>query len=170
MPAHSGQIAAAVDHFADLLEIEGANPFRIRACRGAARTIEDLPRSAVETRIRQNFPASAPTWQAGSSNLPITRQLAVLDAAKARLPPGIVELSNVPGLPPKMAGALYNKLKVHSVVDLKMATTAGKLHGLAGFDVKSETKLVAELKRRAKCRGASGAIPLRIFADRCLNI
>jgi DNA polymerase (family X) len=73
-----------------------------------------------------------------------TRYLAVLDAAKARLPAGIVGLTNVPGIGPKKARALYDKLKVHSVADLK------KLHGLAGFGVKSETKLIAELKRRRK--------------------
>ena len=48
MPVHNAEIAAAFDHLADLLEIEGANPFRVRAYRRAARTIEDLPRSAAE--------------------------------------------------------------------------------------------------------------------------
>ena len=48
MPVHNAEIATAFDHLADLLEIEGANPFRVRAYRRAARTIEDLPRSAAE--------------------------------------------------------------------------------------------------------------------------
>ena len=48
MPVHNAEIAAAFDHLADLLEIEGANPFRVRAYRRAARTIEDLPRSAAD--------------------------------------------------------------------------------------------------------------------------
>ena len=66
----------------------------------------------------------------------------------ARLPPGLVELTNVPGIGPKRARALYDKLKVHSVADLKKAATAGKLHGLAGFGAKSEAKLLDELRRR----------------------
>jgi DNA polymerase/3'-5' exonuclease PolX len=41
MPVHNAEIATAFDHLADLLEIEGANPFRVRAYRNAARTIGD---------------------------------------------------------------------------------------------------------------------------------
>jgi DNA polymerase (family 10) len=152
MPVHNAEIAAAFDHLADLLEIEGANPFRIRAYRRAARTIEDLPRSAAEMIASGEDLAELPGIGADLAGkiaeFVDTKHLAVLDAAKARLPAGIVELTNVPGIGPKKARALYDKLKVHSVADLKMAATAGKLHGLAGFGVKSETKLLAELKRR----------------------
>ncbi len=54
MPVHNAEIATAFDHLADLLEIEDANPFRVRAYRKAARTIEDLPRSAV-TPMKRRF-------------------------------------------------------------------------------------------------------------------
>ena len=47
MQVHNAEITTAFDHLANLLEIEGANPFRVRAYRRAARTIEDLPRSAA---------------------------------------------------------------------------------------------------------------------------
>ena len=47
MPLHKAEVTTAFDHLANLLEIEGANPFRVRAYRRAARTIEDLPRSAA---------------------------------------------------------------------------------------------------------------------------
>jgi DNA polymerase (family 10) len=152
MPVHNAEIAAAFDRLADLLEIEGANPFRIRAYRRAARTIEDLPRSAAEIIASGEDLAELPGIGADLAGkiaeFVDTKHLAVLDAAKARLPAGIVELTNVPGIGPKKARALYDKLKVHSVADLKKAATAGKLHGLAGFGAKSETKLLAELKRR----------------------
>jgi DNA polymerase (family X) len=48
MPVHNAEIAEAFDHLADLLEIEGANPFRVRAYRRAARTLEDLPRNVAD--------------------------------------------------------------------------------------------------------------------------
>lgn len=152
MPVHNAEIAAAFDHLADLLEIEGANPFRVRAYRRAARTIEDLPRSAAELIASGEDLAELPGIGADLAGKVAefvdTKHLAVLDEAKARLPAGLVELTNVPGIGPKRARALYDKLNVHSVADLKKAATAGKLHGLAGFGVKSEAKLLEELKRR----------------------
>jgi DNA polymerase (family X) len=152
MPVHNAEIATAFDHLADLLEIEGANPFRVRAYRRAARTIEDLPRSAVEIIASGEDLAELPGIGADLAGKVAefieTKHLAVLDEAKTRLPAGLVELTNVPGIGPKRARVLYDKLKVHSVSDLRKAVTAGKLHGLAGFGVKSETKLLEELKRR----------------------
>ena len=152
MPVHNAEIAAAFDHLADLLEIEGANPFRVRAYRKAARTIEDLPRSAAELIVGGEDLAELPGIGADLAGkiaeFIATKHLSVLDEAKARLPAGLVELTNVPSIGPKRARTLYEKLKVHSVADLKKAAMEGKLHGLAGFGVKSEAKLVDELKHR----------------------
>ena len=47
MPVHNADIAAVFEEIADLLEIENANPFRVRAYRNAARTIHDLTESAA---------------------------------------------------------------------------------------------------------------------------
>lgn len=152
MPVHNAEIATAFDHLADLLEIEDANPFRVRAYRRAARTIEDLPRSAAEMLAKgedlTELPGIGADLAGKIGEFINTKHLAVLDEAMARLPPGLVELTNVPGIGPKRARALYDKLKIHSVADLKKAATAGKLHGLAGFGVKSEAKLLDEIRRR----------------------
>jgi DNA polymerase/3'-5' exonuclease PolX len=68
MAVHNADIADTFNRLADLLEIEGANPFRIRAYRNAAQTIEDLPRSAAEmvARISRNCRVSAMIWRAKS--------------------------------------------------------------------------------------------------------
>ena len=42
MTVHNADVAAIFEELADLLEIEGANPFRVRAYRFAARTLRDL--------------------------------------------------------------------------------------------------------------------------------
>ena len=119
MPIHNAEITTAIDHLANLLEIEGANPFRVRAYRGAARTIEDLPLSAAEMlaagedlaelsgigaelagKIASSLPPStSPYWK---------RQ-------NRACPPGLVELTYVPGIGPERAHQLYDKLKIRSV-------------------------------------------------------
>ena len=44
MPVHNADVAAIFNEIADLLELEEANPFRVRAYRSAARVIGDLDR------------------------------------------------------------------------------------------------------------------------------
>jgi DNA polymerase/3'-5' exonuclease PolX len=61
-----------------------------------------------------------------------TKHLTVLDDAKSRLPPGLVELTYVPGIGPKRARQLYDKLKIHSVADFREAIEAGKSQTFQG--------------------------------------
>ena len=90
MPIHNAEITTAIDHLANLLEIEGANPFRVRAYRGAARTIEDLPLSAAEMLAAGEDLAELSgigAELAGKiAEFIATKHLAVLEEAKSRLP------------------------------------------------------------------------------------
>jgi DNA polymerase (family 10) len=152
MPVHNAEIASAFDHLADLLEIEGANPFRVRAYRTAARTIADLPRSVAEMIAAGEdltaLPGIGEDLAAKIAEFVDTKQLALLEEVKSRTPIGLVELTAVPGIGPKRAKALYDKLKIHSLAELKNAAAAGKLHGLPGFGAKSEAKLAEVLRQR----------------------
>jgi DNA polymerase (family 10) len=152
MPVHNAEIAAAFDHLADLLEIEGANPFRVRAYRTAARTIADLPRSIADMLAKgedlTDLPGIGEDLAGKIAEFVDTKHLALLEQVKRRTPIGLVELTAVPGIGPKRAKALYDKLKIHSLAELKSAATAGKLHGLRGFGAKSETKLAQVLQQR----------------------
>jgi DNA polymerase (family 10) len=156
MPVHNAEIAVAFDHRADLLEIEGANPFRVRAYRRPTRTIEDLPRSATELIASGEEPADLQAIGADLAGkvgeFVDTRHLAVIDEAKARPAAGHVELTNVPGIGKKRARALYDALKIHSVADLKKAAIAVNPHGLAGTGVKTEASLLDGLKRRREAQ------------------
>ncbi len=152
MPVHNAEIATAFDHLADLLEIEGANPFRVRAYRRAARTIGDLPRNVADMLAQgedlSELPGIGADLAGKIAEFVDTGHLSTLEEAEGRMPPGLVELTNVPGIGPKRAWALFSKLKVRCVADLRKAAAAGKLRGIAGFGAKSEAKLLDELRRR----------------------
>ena len=74
MPKHNADIAAIFEEIADLLEIQGSNPFRIRAYRNAARVVSELPEElshlierggGVAARRRAVIPRyfAAPRWR-----------------------------------------------------------------------------------------------------------
>src|SRR5437870_9606831 len=143
-------IARLFDEVADLLEIQDANPFRVRAYRNAARTIRDFPEPIAElvragTRDLTDIPgigedlAEKITQIVTTGELPLRKQLA------AKLPAGLLDLLHIPGLGPKRVKLLHKKLKVKSAADLASALDAGRVRKLKGFGEKMEEKIRAGL-------------------------
>ena len=151
MPVHNAEIAGALYRLAELLEIEGANPFRVRAYRNAARTIESLPESVAAMLARgadlSELPGIGDDLAAKIKEFVGTGQLRLLDEVQRRLPPSLLDLTSLPGLGPKRIKLLYDKLGVTSVSALAKALAAGKLRRLAGFGPKLERKLREALER-----------------------
>src|SRR5882762_8802146 len=143
-------IARLFDEVADLLEIQDANPFRVRAYRNAARTIRDFPEPIAEL-VRSGAKqltaipgigedlAEKITAIVTTGELPLRKQLA------AKLPAGLLDLLRIPGLGPKRVKLLYKKLKVKSAADLAKVLDAGKVQKLKGFGPKMEEKMRAGL-------------------------
>lgn len=136
---------------ADLLEIQGENPFRVRAYRNAARTIADLPDPLVDL-VREG---SDLTELAGigadladkiativtKGSLPLHNQLV------KKLSPGVLDLLRIPGLGPKRVKQLRDRLKVKSAAQLAKALDSGKVGKLPGFGAKMVEKIRAGLGR-----------------------
>ena len=150
----NSEVAQLFDRLADLLEIEGANPFRVRAYRTAARTLRDLPRSVTalvaEGSDLTELPGIGRDLADKLVGIAQTGRLAALEEARARVPAGLAELVEVPGVGPKRAKALYEELGITSVPELSAALRAGRVHGRHGFGEKSERKLLHELERRGE--------------------
>src|SRR5947207_11994639 len=139
-------IARLFDEVADLLEIQDANPFRVRAYRNAARTIRDFPEPLADV-VRAGTKdltdiagigddlAEKITEIVTTAELPLRKQLA------SKLPAGLLDLLRIPGLGPKRVKLLYKKLKVKSAADLAKALEAGKIQKLKGFGPKMEEKI-----------------------------
>ena len=139
-------IARVFDEVADLLEIQDANPFRVRAYRNAARTIRDYPEPIAELvhsggKDLTEIPgigedlAEKITDIVKTGELPLRRQLA------AKLPAGLLDLLRIPGLGPKRVKLLHKKLKVTSAADLAAALNKGRIQKLKGFGPKIEEKI-----------------------------
>jgi DNA polymerase (family 10) len=154
MPVHNADIAAIFEEIADLLEIRGDNPFRIRAYRNAARSVGEFGRE-FKTLIEAGaeppkLPGIGADLSAKIHEIVITGHCAALDKLRKEMPPAITELLKIPGLGPKRVQALNRELGVATVAQLKQAARAGHIRELAGFGAKTEQRILEALAAHAE--------------------
>jgi DNA polymerase (family 10) len=146
MPTHNADIAAVFEQIADLLEIQGANPFRIRAYRNAARTVGDLPQEASKLIAKgeklTRLPGVGDDLAAKILEIVSTGHCSLLDRLRKELPPAVAELLKIPGLGPKRVKALYHDLDVQTVEQLYRAARDGRIRALPGFGEKTELNIL----------------------------
>jgi len=151
MPVQNAEIATMFDQAADLLEIKGDNPFRVRAYRRAARTIEGLPQSVGSMLAKEadlsELPGIGKDLAGKIAGIVESGHFDLLDQLKKKLPGDLGAMAGLPGLGPKRIKLLYDKAKVRTLDDLRRAIKVGKLHGLHGFGPVIEKKLAAALEK-----------------------
>jgi DNA polymerase (family 10) len=154
MPSHNADIAANFEEIANLLEVEGANPFRIRAYRNAARTIGELSTEAYvmveKDEDLTRFPGIGHDLSEKIKEIVSTGHCALLDRLRAELPPAVTELLRVPGLGPKRVRHLYHDLDVRTVEQLYSAARQGRIRALAGFGEKTELNILQAIELHAE--------------------
>ncbi|MBU1642655.1 DNA polymerase/3'-5' exonuclease PolX [bacterium] len=133
-------IAAIFMEIADLLDIEEANPFRIRAYRNAARNILSSSKSMAEL-VEEGFDLTSLNGIGEELSAKIieivrTGELAFLNGLKKSLSSELEPLLGIPGLGPRRVHLLHEKLNINSLSDLKDALQKGKLQTLQGFGPK----------------------------------
>jgi len=151
MPVHNSEIAAMFDHVADLLEVQDANPFRVRAYRNAADTIRDQSRSVAsmveEGEDLSELPDIGEDLAGKIGEMVRTGNLSLLDELSEDVPEAIVEATRIPGIGPKRARALFEALDLGSIDDLKTAAKAGRIADIEGFGEKTEARIREELEK-----------------------
>ncbi len=154
MPVHNADIAAQFDRLADLLEIEEANRYRVRAYRRAAQTLRELPESvatmAAEGRDLTELPGIGEDLAGKIAEIVRTGRCRMLDEVAARTPSTLAALTSIAGLGPKRVQALHERLGVRNLDDLARAVKAGRVRALPRFGAAFEARLAAELGRRER--------------------
>jgi DNA polymerase (family 10) len=153
MPVHNEDIAAVFDEIADLLEIEGDNPFRIRAYRNGARSLRELGRD-IRTLVERGdditrLPGIGKNLAAKVHEILDTGHCRTLDKLGKQLPVDLTELLKLPGLGPKRVHALFHELDIHNLEQLERAARDGLIQHLPGFGAKTETRLLESLQAHA---------------------
>jgi DNA polymerase (family X) len=143
-------VARIFDSLADLLEIQEANPFRVRAYRNAARTIGNMSESVADilddpNRGLDDLPGIGKDLAAKINTIVKTSSLPQLEELRAKIPAGVVEMLGLPGIGPKKVAALYKELNIDSLENLKAAAQKGEIAKLKGFGKKTEQTILENI-------------------------
>ena len=150
------EIASVLVRIADLLEIQGANPFRTRAYRSTARTLQEMPEPvtailADADRALTDIAGIGKDLAAKITTLVETGTVPQLEELQAEIPQSVLDLLRIPNLGPKKVSVLYHELKITSLGELRAACEAQQVRDLKGFGPKTESTILAgiDLAERA---------------------
>jgi len=160
---NNADIARLLDRMADLLEIDDANPFRVRAYRGAAQTIRAQSRGMVD-RVAQHedlskLPGIGRDIAAKIRTVVETGHLPQLEKLEERVPTELSDMMKIEGLGAKRVKTLYRELGVRSIDDLRRAARAGRIRALPGFGDKTEHTIMKRVD------AWSGQAPRMLIAE-----
>jgi DNA polymerase (family 10) len=146
----NAEIAAAFDELAALYELDGAVVYRVVAYRNAAKAIRDSGVSVAELaragRVEE-LSGVGKTIAEKIDALLETGSIPSAEKLKAKFPPGLVQVTRIPGLGPKRARLLHDHLGVESLEDLRKAAEADQLKDVPGFGAKAQENVLEALAK-----------------------
>lgn len=177
----NAEIADTFERLADLLELQNANPFRVRAYRNAARVIGGYPHPLAELVARgadlDELPSIGEGIAEKITTLVDTGKLPALQEAAKKTPLVLTDLLRIPGLGPKRVRKLHEVLNIRSADDILRAERSGKFAELPGFGDKLAAKiasaiehLAGEQKRFRLADAEQLAAPLVVYLEKLQHV
>jgi len=156
------EIARVFNDIADLLEIKGENPFRIRAYRRAALNIEGLSNDVSQTPREEllKIPGIGQDLAGKIEEYSKTARIQAYEDLKKEIPGGLSILLSVPSLGPKTAKLLFDQLHITNLEELERFAKEHKLSGLPGIKEKTEENIIKgiEMLKRGMERQPLGKV------------
>jgi DNA polymerase (family 10) len=149
----NADVADQFDLLADLLELEGAESFRVLAYRRAATRMRETSTSIAQLALdgrAKELQGIGKTIEEKIVQIVESGEIEALAKRKATIPPEVVVFMRLPGLGPKTAARIWRELGVTTLDELKQAAEAERLRTLAGLGAKSEEKILAALAFQAE--------------------
>ncbi|MGH8508292.1 MAG: DNA polymerase/3'-5' exonuclease PolX [Gammaproteobacteria bacterium] len=146
MPVVNATVAMIFEEIAELLDVQGANPFRIRAYRNAARTVSELG-TDIKTLMASGtdlteIPGVGKDLAGKILEIVNTGKCQVLEGLRKEVPLAVTELLRIPGLGPKRVKILWRDLNIQTLDQLLRAAKDGRIHELPGFGEKTEQRIL----------------------------
>ena len=147
MASMNEAVAGLLREYAELLAITGGDPFRVRNYEKAAKAVAGHPAdvTTMAESALTSIPGVGKSIAAKITEFKRTGTIKAVEEQRAKVPPGVRELTRVPGLGPKRAMQLSRELGIATVSDLEAAVSEGKLRNIAGFGPKSEERILRGL-------------------------
>jgi DNA polymerase (family 10) len=166
-------IAAALDELGDLYELDGAINYRIVAYRNAAKAVRDAPVSVsalARQRRATELPGIGQTIQEKVLALADDGAIPAAVRLRAKFPPGLLDITHLPGLGPKRARRLFEELSIDSLESLTAAAQAHRIQSLKGFGPKAEESMLAAAQAAAAQEPGTDGAARRVVLDRALAV
>jgi DNA polymerase (family X) len=147
LPVDNSQVAAIFDEVGDLLEISGANFFRVRAYRNAARLIKDLSTPVAQVAVDpdrklEDLPGIGKDLADKISTILETGDLPLRTEMEGQIPTGLMDVMKIAGVGPRKAHTLYLELGVKDLASLGEAAKAGRIKEIKGFGPRTEENIL----------------------------
>ena len=150
------RLAEVLEEIALLLEIQGENPFKVRAYRQGAEIVSgydgDIVALAREEKL-EGIKGIGEALRDKLHELATTGELEFHKKLRASYPDSFFELFDITGLGPKKIAALHKTLGIDSIASLKAACDSGKVAGLPGFGDKTQVKILEAIARLEQSAG-----------------
>ncbi len=156
--------AKVLGEVAALLQIKGANRFKVRAFQNASRAVRAAPEDVDALMDRGELDTLDGVGKSIKADLEAIRETGTCPAREDlldKLDRGLLDVIKIQGLGPKKIKALYDELGITSLESMKEAAEAEKIRELDGFGAKTEEKILAEIERLADSVGRT-PLPLAL--------
>jgi len=150
------QIIENLNTIAQLMELDGENPFKVRAFLNAARVLESEARdlsTLVKTGELSNLQGIGKSLTEAITEMVQKNKSTPLMELQKKFPAGLVECLKISGLGPKKLKILYQELGINNVGELEYACKENRLLGLKGFGLKTQENVLKGIAALKKFQG-----------------
>lgn len=152
--ASNDRVAGVFDEIADLLQLQGANDFRVQAYRNAARMIRGLGRSVADMlhagEDLDDLRGIGKDLAGKIAEIVASGTCAQLESLRRRTPAGMAELLQLPGLGPRRVKKLHEALGIASLQDLEDAAVRERIRTVRGFGSVSQQRILQAVRDRQR--------------------
>jgi DNA polymerase (family 10) len=154
-PLDNAAVARVLSEIADLLELKGENPFKIRAYRTAADVVGHAaePVAALDVAALRAWNGIGKDLASRIRDIVTTGDCQVRQDLLEEFPPTLLDVLRLQGVGPKTVALLYRDLHVKSLDDLAEAAKAGRVRGIKGMGTKKEELILRAIEERQRHAG-----------------
>jgi DNA polymerase (family 10) len=157
----NNELADQFELLGDLMELEGADSFRVGAYRRAAARIRETPSSVAQLALNgkaKELQDIGKTIEGKIVEIVDDGEIHALTKKKAVVPAEVASFMRLPGLGPKTARRIWQELGITTVAGLKAAAEAEQLRGHAGIGAGTEAKILVALAEPRAVEGPRRAL------------